>query len=57
MNEKRSEDIGELKIFNLNDKIQQYRNQWLLHKEQMELRLLPRQTCEHRPRGRNELKG
>jgi hypothetical protein len=37
LDRKSSDDIKDkLKIYNLNDKIQQYRNQWLSHAERME---------------------
>lgn len=42
----------ELGIYKLNDKIQQYRNQWFSHTEQMEQYHLPRQAWEYHPQGR-----
>jgi hypothetical protein len=42
----------ELGIYKLNDKIQQYRNQWLSHTKRMEQYRLPRHSWEYRLTGR-----
>jgi hypothetical protein len=53
LEKKRNEDESEeLEIYNLHDKIQQYRNQWFSHTEQMEQYHLPRQAWEYHPQGR-----
>jgi hypothetical protein len=51
LDEKRNEDISEeMEIFflNLNDKIQEDRNQWLLNTRQIQQHRLPNEGCEYR---------
>ena len=56
MGQKRSSDIREqLGIFNINDKLTQYKINWREHIQRMDDNMLPKKILKYKPEGRRNI--